>query len=73
MLAQVDVNLFGAHRVIRAVLPAMRSARAGHVVNISWLPGWLGHLDWALTTPARQVSSCCRKRCIPRSRRWGST
>ena len=34
-----EVNLFGVHRVMRAVLPAMRAAGCGLIVNISSIMG----------------------------------
>lgn len=40
--AQLDTNLFGVFNVCWAVLPIMRSARAGVVLNISSLGGFMG-------------------------------
>lgn len=40
--AQLDTNFLGAWRVCRAVLPAMRAAGRGHVVNIGSLGGRVG-------------------------------
>ncbi len=43
MLAQLNVNLFGAHRVIRAALPWLRAADGGTIVNVSSVAGQVGY------------------------------
>lgn len=38
---QFDVNVFGAVAMIKAVLPFMRKRRAGHVINITSMGGYI--------------------------------
>ncbi|QNE33306.1 SDR family NAD(P)-dependent oxidoreductase [Sphingomonas sp. NBWT7] len=40
--AQIEANLFGVVNLTRAVLPIMRSRRAGHIINISSIGGRIG-------------------------------
>ena len=37
-----DINVFGTHNVIRAVLPRLRARRSGHIINISSIAGITG-------------------------------
>lgn len=40
--AQFDANVFGLFALTRAVLPAMRQQRRGHVINITSVAGFIG-------------------------------
>ncbi len=42
MFNQFDVNVFGLLKVIRAVLPFMRKAKSGVIINISSFLGKMG-------------------------------
>ncbi len=41
MRKQFDVNVFGAVAMIKAVLPHFRARRAGHIINITSMGGYL--------------------------------
>lgn len=40
--AQFDANVFGLFALTRAVLPGMRARRAGHIINITSVAGFIG-------------------------------
>jgi NAD(P)-dependent dehydrogenase (short-subunit alcohol dehydrogenase family) len=42
-LAQFDTNVFGTIKVTKALLPHFRQRRAGTMVFIGSLSGWIGH------------------------------
>jgi NAD(P)-dependent dehydrogenase (short-subunit alcohol dehydrogenase family) len=42
LLLQLEVNLFGAVAMIKAVLPSMRKLRRGHIINVTSMAGYIG-------------------------------
>lgn len=52
-----DVNVFGAMRVIRHVLPHLRAARAGHIINISSIAALAGAAGWAVYAATKAAVS----------------
>jgi len=40
--AQFDANVFGLFAITRAVLPLMRAAKSGHILNITSVAGYIG-------------------------------
>jgi short-subunit dehydrogenase len=43
-----QTNVFGLLNVTRAVLPHMRSRRAGHLINLSSIGGYESHICWGI-------------------------
>jgi NAD(P)-dependent dehydrogenase (short-subunit alcohol dehydrogenase family) len=53
MRHQLDVNLFGAVAMMRAVLPSMRERRRGHIINITSMAGYVGLAGIAYYTASK--------------------
>jgi NAD(P)-dependent dehydrogenase (short-subunit alcohol dehydrogenase family) len=45
---QFATNVFGVLNVTRAALPAMRAARAGHIINLSSIGGFSAYAGWGV-------------------------
>lgn len=52
---QIDINVHGVIAGIRAVLPAMRARREGHIVNIASVAGKVGCPDIAVYSAAKHA------------------
>jgi NAD(P)-dependent dehydrogenase (short-subunit alcohol dehydrogenase family) len=51
--AMFDVQLIGTWNVVRAVLPQMRAAGTGHIINVSSIVGLLAFPGWGLYSAAK--------------------
>ena len=51
--AMFDVQLIGTWNVIRTVLPHMRAAGSGHIINVSSIVGLLAFPGWGLYSAAK--------------------
>ncbi|MVN77150.1 SDR family NAD(P)-dependent oxidoreductase [Hymenobacter sp. HMF4947] len=52
-----DVNVFGALNVVRAALPHLRAAGAGHIINISSIAAIAGATGWAVYAATKAALS----------------
>lgn len=52
-----DVNVFGALNVIRQALPHLRTAGAGHIINISSIAALAGATGWAVYAATKSALS----------------
>lgn len=48
-----DINVFGTINIIRQVLPYMRAAKAGHIINIASIAGITANTGWAIYGAAK--------------------
>ncbi|GAA4318152.1 oxidoreductase [Mucilaginibacter gynuensis] len=66
---QYDTNVFGLLNVVRAILPAMRQRRSGHIINISSLFGFDAATGWTIYSSTKfaveGISSGLYKELLP--------
>ncbi|HZU64397.1 MAG TPA: oxidoreductase [Novosphingobium sp.] len=56
--ALFEVNVLGAIAMIQAVLPAMRAARAGHIINVTSMSGWAPWAGTAIYGASKYALEC---------------
>ena len=67
--AQLEVNVFGAARLIQLVLPVMRAQRSGTIVNVTSMGGKittpLGAWCHATSSPSKPSATACAWKLPP--------
>ena len=65
----LEVNYLGMVRVARAVLPGMRRAGAGHIVNVSSMLGFMGCYGYSAYAASKYAiagfTECLRQELLP--------
>lgn len=73
IVPQVQVNLLGVIQMTQAVLPHMMRARAGHIINMSSIAGWVATPTYSVYAASkfaiRGFSESLRREVMP----WGIT
>lgn len=68
---QMEINYYGAIRTMQAVLPAMRAARSGLIINTSSLVGQISPPSSRPTAPRNTPWRAMCRVCATRSRPLG--